>query len=223
MGVEKGDFVLLDYTGTTNGRVFDTTIESVAKKNNVYIPQRMYKPMVVAAGKGDLIKGIDTAIIGMEKGEEKKLEIQPVDGYGERNPQLIKIVPLKVFTDNKMKPYPGMPVRLDNMTARVQSVSGGRVRVDFNHELAGKILNFDIKIVDIITKDNDKVQVLAEQFFNKDDIKIEYKEKKIIVTPKKDILTSKGYAQAKAYFITQVNNYFPDKTVEFVEEYPGKA
>lgn len=223
MTIKEGDFVILDYTGSTNGKVFDTTTEETAKKNHILMEGRTYKPLVVAAGKGDVIPGMDKELIGMKKNEEKKLTITPEEGYGPRDPKLIRLVPLKVFTDNKLNPFPGMPVQLDNMTARVQSVSGGRVRVDFNHELAGRTLEFDIKVVDVLTKDEDKIKALSEQFFKDGDLKLEFKEKKVIATPKQDLLTTKQYGQAKAYFIAQVTNKFPEKTVEFVEEYKKKA
>ncbi|MFC2175010.1 peptidylprolyl isomerase [archaeon] len=219
MTIKEGDFVLLDYTGRTNGQVFDTTEEKVAKDNNIFIEERVYRPLVVAAGKGDLIKGMDKALVGMEKGGEKKLTIQPDEGYGPRDAKLIKVVPLKVFTDNKLNPFPGMPVQLDNMTARVQSVSGGRVRVDFNHELAGRTLDFDLKVVNVLTKDDEKIDALANQFFKEGDLKTELKGKKVVATPNNEILTTKMYGQAKAYFITQVTEKFPDYSVEFVEEY----
>ena len=219
MAIKEGDFVLLDYTGSTNGKVFDSTIEEVAKSSGILMEERVYRPLVVAAGKGDLIPGMDKALIGMAKGEEKKLTIEPEEGYGPRDPKLVKIVPLKIFTDNKLNPFPGMPVQLDNMTARVQSVSGGRVRVDFNHELAGRVLNFEIKVMDVITKDGDKVKAIAGQFFRDGDVKLEVTAKKAIVTPKHEMLETKAYGQAKAYFITQVRAQFPDMAVEFVEEY----
>ena len=219
MTIKEGDFVLLEYTGSTGGKVFDTNVEGVAKKEGAVTEGRTYQPMAVTAGKGDVIVGLDKALMGMKKGEDKKITVTPEEGYGPRDPKLIKIVPLKVFTDNKMNPYPGMPVQLDNMTAKVQSVSGGRVRVDFNHELAGRELVFDIKITDILTKDEDKVKALAGQYFAKDDIAIEMKDKKIVARPKKELLMTKEYGQAKAYFISQITGRFPDLTIEFVEEY----
>lgn len=222
MPVKDGDFVLLDYTGSTGGRVFDTTSEEAAKANGILLKGRTYRPIVVAAGKGDVIVGMDKALLGMEKGGKKKIKIAPAEGYGAREPKLVKVVPLKAFTDNKINPYPGMPVQLDNMTARVQSVSGGRVRVDFNHELAGRELEFEIAIVDVLTKDEDKIKALANEYFGEGDLKLEVTEKKIAATPKKEILTTQTYARSKAYFIARVTERFPEMKVEFVEEY-GKA
>ena len=219
MAVKEGDFVLLDYTGSTGGQVFDTTVEKDAKENNIYLEERVYRPLVVEAGRGDLIKGMDKAILGMEKSEGKKVTVPPEEGYGPRDPKLVKIVPLKVFTDNKLNPFPGMPVKLDNMTARVQSVSGGRVRVDFNHELAGRTLDFDMKVVDVITGKEEKIKALADQFFGDGDIKIDVKGEKVVATPEKELLTTQHYGKAKAYFITQVTEKFPKMSVEFVEEY----
>ena len=112
-----------------------------------------------------------------------------------------------------------MPVQLDNMLARVQSVSGGRVRVDFNHELAGKELTFDIKVVDVITKDEDKIRALAGQLFKEGDVAVGLKGGKAIITPKSSILAEKGYGKSKAYLLASIKRHFPDISVEFVEEY----
>jgi FKBP-type peptidyl-prolyl cis-trans isomerase 2 len=48
-----------------------------------------------------------------------------------------------------MTPYPGMIVSVNRLRGKVLSVSGGRVRVDFNHPLAGKTLRFDVEVVEI--------------------------------------------------------------------------
>jgi len=219
MSIKEGDFVLLNYTGSTGGKVFDTSLEAVAKEKNIFNPERVYKPLVVAVGKGDVIKGLDEALVGMDKGNKKSVTIPPEKGYGKRDSTLVKIVPLSVFTKNKMNPYPGMPVQLDNMVARVQSVSGGRVRVDFNHELAGKELVFEIEIVDVLTKNDEKIKALASQLFKEGEMAVKVDNKKVILTPKSNILTEKWYGQSKAYLLANINRNFPELAVEFVEEY----
>lgn len=223
MAVKKHDFVCVDYTGKLNGSVFDTSLEDVAKKGGFYDSQRRYSPLVVCAGDGDVIKGFDDALTGMEKGQSKHVIIPPQLGYGERNPDLVKVMPLRVFEDHKISPVPGMFVTLDNLPAKVQSISGGRVRVDFNHELAGKTLDFDITVKDIITDDKGKIKALADNLFIDGDIALEVEGKTARVTPKATALRTKEYGRAKAYFVSELSRRFPDYKVEFIEKFENPA
>ena len=118
MTVKQGDFILLEYTGSTGGKVFDTTTEAEAKRAGIFFEGRMYRPILIEAGKGDVIKGLDRALTGMGKGDEKHVTITPKEAYGERSAEMVKVIPLAIFTKNNMNPYPGMPVQLDGMTAR---------------------------------------------------------------------------------------------------------
>lgn len=92
--VKLGDNVSVDYTGSLNGRVFDTSIESVAKESNLYISNKTYEPIPFTVGKGQLIKGFDKGIIGMKVGESKALVIPPDKAYGPKNPLLIQTIPV---------------------------------------------------------------------------------------------------------------------------------
>lgn len=93
--VKSGDRVSVDYTGTLqNGKVFDTSIESVAKQNDIYMPGRQYKPLPFTVGKGEMIQGFDEGVIGMKVGETKILTIPPEKGYGNIDPRAIQAIPV---------------------------------------------------------------------------------------------------------------------------------
>ncbi len=55
-----------------------------------------------------------------------------------------------------MTPHVGMELTSEGHKGRVLTVSGGRVKVDFNHDLAGKNLEYSIVISDIIEDDEEK-------------------------------------------------------------------
>jgi hypothetical protein len=74
-------------------------------------------------------------------------------------------MPLSEFTKRDLQPFPGMVVEIDNQKAKVQSVNGGRVRVDFNHELAGQTLTYDFKVVKILKTPQEKLDALAGDLF----------------------------------------------------------
>lgn len=160
------DFIKINYTGRVkDAGVFDTTLEDVAKKENISDSRRVYKPLSVAVGEGQVIKGLDEALAGMKVGDKKTVTVEPERGYGARSPALVKLVPVKYFRQQKLNPIPGLPVEVDGMRGKVQTVAGGRVRVDFNHELAGRTLVFDVEVVEKAGSDTEKVSCLLERNF----------------------------------------------------------
>ncbi|MDO8646915.1 MAG: FKBP-type peptidyl-prolyl cis-trans isomerase [Candidatus Diapherotrites archaeon] len=147
--MQKGEIVLLELTGREleSGKVFETSNAEVAKKEGVFSETARYAPNPVVVGKGRMIQGVEEELLKMNVGEEKKIILEPSMAFGDRKPELVGIVPLKEFTARKLQPFPGLIVDVNGNAGRVQSVSGGRVRVDFNSDLAGKTVEYELKIV----------------------------------------------------------------------------
>ncbi|MBD3388562.1 MAG: peptidylprolyl isomerase [Candidatus Altiarchaeales archaeon] len=164
------DFIKINYTGRIkDGAVFDTTRREDAEKEGIFDERRVYKPFSVAVGEGQVVEGLDEALAKMKVGEKKTVTIEPEKAYGPRNPSMVKLIPIKQFKQQRINPIPGMPVEIDNMRGRVQTVAGGRVRVDFNHELAGKTIEFDVEVVEKAKTDTDKVNYILERAFESSD------------------------------------------------------
>jgi len=140
MAIKKGDKVKVDYTGTLeDGTVFDT---SEGKQ-----------PLEFEAGSGQLIKGFDDAVIGMEQGEEKEIKISPEEAYGDIKPELLKKIP-KEQLPKEPEPKAGMTLLMKTpdgkqFPAKITEVGESEITIDLNHPLAGKTLNFKFKIVGI--------------------------------------------------------------------------
>jgi len=136
--VKTGDKVKIEYTGTLeDGTIFDSS----ADHGN---------PLEFEVGSGQVIKGFDDAILGMKEGEEKQFSIEPADAYGEHDPTLVQKVPREIFPqDAELVPgllfEAGLPTG-EKVPATITEVQGGIVSVDLNHPLAGKKLNFKIKV-----------------------------------------------------------------------------
>jgi FKBP-type peptidyl-prolyl cis-trans isomerase SlyD len=166
MSVTRGDFIRLSYTGRLdNGDIFDTTNADVAKENDLFAEGVSYAPIVVIAGENMVVTGLDEDLMGKASGYEGQVKIQPKDAFGERKPELVEVVPTRRF---EKRPTPGMRVSLDNRTGTVESVIGGRVRVDFNSPYAGKTIVYDYTIEKIVDKAVDKVKGLLKYYLNKD-------------------------------------------------------
>lgn len=170
-------FVKISYTGRIkDGKVFETTSEKIAKEEGIFNEKKIYQPLPIVVGEGQVIKGLEEALSSMKltPGEEKKnIEIPPEKAFGERDPNKVRLISRGQFKREGITPIPGMVVELNGRPARIQTVSGGRVRVDFNSELAGKIVVYDVKIEGIAKTKREKVNYLIERSFNRsDDFKV---------------------------------------------------
>ncbi|BAA30505.1 FKBP-type peptidyl-prolyl cis-trans isomerase [Pyrococcus horikoshii] len=191
MKVERGDVIRLHYTGRVKetGQIFDTTYEEVAKEAGIYNPKGIYGPVPIIVGAGHVISGLDKRLVGLEVGKKYTLEVPPEEGFGLRDPKLIKVFTMGQFRKQGIVPFPGLEVEVttDNgrkMKGRVITVSGGRVRVDFNHPLAGKTLIYEVEIVEKIEDPIEKIKALIElrlPMIDRDKVIIEVGEKDVKV------------------------------------------
>lgn len=164
--MKKGDFILIDYIGRVaeTGEVFDLTVESIAKKEGIFNKNYNYKPILVIVGAGMVIPGVERRLKQMKPGEELTFIVDPDEAFGKRNIKLIKVFHISRFLQQKIDPKPGDYVEINGIRARISSVSGGRVRVDFNHPLAGKKLQYTVKIVKEIKGTREKVKAILEKY-----------------------------------------------------------
>ena len=144
MPVKNGEFVKLEYTGKVQetGDVFDTTDEKVAEEEGIFVENKSYGAIPIIVGAGHLLKGLDEELIDLEEGDEKTISLTPEQAFGERDPKLVQLIPMKEFKKQGMKPQVGMTVTSEGVPGIIRSISGGRVRVDFNHGKPGRRISF---------------------------------------------------------------------------------
>ncbi|GAB4315274.1 MAG: peptidylprolyl isomerase [Methanobacteriaceae archaeon] len=188
MAVKEGDFIRLEYTAKTKetGDVFDTTIEDVAEEAGILVENKNYGPIPIVVAGGHVLKGLDEALVGMEEGEEKTVELTPEDAFGKRDSKLVQLVPMREFKKQNLKPYVGMAITSEGHTGIIRSISGGRVTVDFNHELAGKNLIYQVKVEKIIEDEIEKIKSMIELHYptanlDLDKTKIDIKDGKVVI------------------------------------------
>jgi FKBP-type peptidyl-prolyl cis-trans isomerase SlyD len=162
--VEKGKMVKISYDGYVDGKLFDTTNEELAKKEGIYNPAIVYGPVAIFVGEGQVLPGLDEAILEMDVGEEKELVLPPEKAFGKRDPSKIKLVPLSEFKKRGIKPIKGLVITIDGIPGKIVSINSGRVLVDFNHELAGKEVKYRIKIEEIVEDKNDVVKEIIKMY-----------------------------------------------------------
>lgn len=113
--VNKGDFVKVEYTAKLkeNGLIFDTTDEKTAKKAGIEREKTKYKPITLIVGAGYTIRGLDASLDGKELNKDYHIPVTPEEGFGKRNPKLVKLIPFRVFKKNQVMPVPGLPIEID--------------------------------------------------------------------------------------------------------------
>ena len=108
-------------------------------------------PLVILAGHGNIIPGLDKALEGHEAGDTFSVDVTAADAYGERREGLSQRVPKKHFGEQRLAP--GMQVVLNTnfgpRAVTIEKVGVSVVDVDLNHPMAGKDLRFEIEIVDV--------------------------------------------------------------------------
>lgn len=141
--MEKGTIVRVHYTGTLDdGTQFDSS--------------RGREPLEFEAGAGMMIAGFDKAVLDMEVGEVKTVKIPAAEAYGEVDEKKIAKIPVEKFAGAAEAPI-GQRILLSGpqgatFPAVITAVDDQFVTVDFNHELAGKDLTFEIELVEIVEK-----------------------------------------------------------------------
>ncbi|MBF0489241.1 MAG: peptidylprolyl isomerase [Candidatus Omnitrophica bacterium] len=137
--VGAGKKVKMDYTLTVNNEQVET---SVGKQ-----------PLEIVYGDHSIIPGLEKGIEGMKVGEEKVIEVEPKDAYGEVDQKAFKEFP-KSSMPKSPEPKVGMVLQAESpngesFPAMISAINGDKVTLDFNHPLAGKKLSFKIKVLDI--------------------------------------------------------------------------
>ena len=144
MKVEQNKMVGVDYKLTVDGQIADQS--------------RPGQPLEFIFGTGMLLPKFEEAILGKEPGEKVAFTLSPKDGYGEVIAEAIVDLPKNTFmVDGKLAEdilFVGSQVPMsDNQGNRmmgiVKEVGDETVKMDFNHPMAGKTLNFDVEVISV--------------------------------------------------------------------------
>ncbi len=223
--IDKGDFVLIDYIGRIkdSGQIFALTNEEIAKKEKMHRDDGIYGPELVVVGERWVIEGLDDALLTLKVGEQDAIvEIPPEKAFGGRDPSRVKTVPIREFRKRDLKPQPGMTFRYKGSVATVQSASGGRVRLDLNHPLAGKVLSYEVTVLKKIEDMTEKIRELMKRRIStlSETIEIDVQEEKVSIKIPKEFFLLEGLQFAKSGMAGDIHKFFEDITsVEFLEVY----
>lgn len=139
MKIEKNKVVSIHYTlKDDDGKTLDSSVGM--------------EPLTYYHGNGFLISGLENELEGKSKGDKLNVAIQPKDGYGEYDERLVAKVPRERFETTEEIEI-GMQFQVQTPAGptivRVIEVGKNEIKIDGNHELAGKVLHFDVEVLDV--------------------------------------------------------------------------
>jgi FKBP-type peptidyl-prolyl cis-trans isomerase SlyD len=137
--VQEGSVVSIEYTlRDDSGNVIDTNAGK--------------EPLTFIEGAGQIVKGLERELSGMKVGDQKKIQVKPEDGYGLPDKNAFHEIPREKVPPEGQRPGAMLMSKAPDgrtIPMRVHEVKEKTVIVDLNHPLAGKTLNFDVKIKEI--------------------------------------------------------------------------
>ncbi len=148
MTISEDKFVSINYTlRLDNGEVVESSGENL--------------PFGFVFGRNQVIPGLEKGLIGLKEGDSATITVSPDEGYGQRNEELLQSIPRQHFPQDASLSVgavfqmmgPQGPV-----TFIINSLNDDTVIADFNHPLAGKTLQFDIKVMEVRDATPEEIQ-----------------------------------------------------------------
>lgn len=221
MTFKDGDFVEIDYSlwGAPDNKLLATTDEQRAKSEGIYDKNLHYGAELVILGSNSVIKGLDNALRSMGVNEQKKFTFKPEEAFGNRNEELVRVMPVSEFRKHDINPYVGMQVSVDNIQVIVKSVNSGRVIVDANHPYAGREVTYEVKVVKAPTSDKEKIEALGKTY-RVSPTRIDINEKSASIYFDNNMKKDADYFLGKASLVAAVFTYIKGiESVKVDEEY----
>ncbi len=111
------------------------------------------EPLTYIHGTKTVIPGLEKALLGKKAGEKLSITVEPEEGYGEYDPELVQTADISDFQDQNSVVVGGeFEVFTEDdriYLATITKIEGDEITFDMNHDLAGKTLSFDIEVLDV--------------------------------------------------------------------------
>jgi len=165
-GVQDGDFVKLSYTARTveNDQLVDTTDPEVAEEEGIDQEGQEFAPRTIVLGEGHIFDAVEDDVRGKEVGDSGTVVVPAAEAFGEYDEDDVRTLSAEKIPEDDR--HPGAQVQIDGEEGFVNTIIGGRARVDFNHPLAGDDVEYDYEIVEVVDDEVEKAAGLFEMFFD---------------------------------------------------------
>jgi FKBP-type peptidyl-prolyl cis-trans isomerase SlyD len=136
MTISENAVVLIDYTLQINGELVDSSDG---------------EPLAYLQGHGNIVEGLENALLGKKVGDKVKVKVAPAEGYGEYDEEAQQMLPLDSFDDDIEigHTYQGEDEDGNIVEFLVVDRTDDGILVDFNHPLAGETLDFEVTVREV--------------------------------------------------------------------------
>jgi FKBP-type peptidyl-prolyl cis-trans isomerase 2 len=133
---------------------------------------------------------------------------------------MVKFIPLARFKEQNIDPFPGAVINIGELRGRIASMDGGRVKVDFNHPLAGKTLVYDLAVKGMVEQQDEKVKSLVFYFTGLEDVDVKVADGAADISILKDVDVVRP---VKSMIAENAMKWCGVRAVRFVETFGPKA
>ena len=167
-GLQDDDFVQVEYTARTveDDRLVDTTSQEVAEEEGIDEEGRDFEPRTIVLGQGHIFESVEDDIRGGEVDDSGAVTVPAAEAFGEFDDDQVRTISKdKIPEDDR---YPGGQVTIEDDEGFIETIIGGRARVDFNHPLAGDDIEYEYEVVDTIDDREEKAHSLLDTLLGLD-------------------------------------------------------
>ncbi len=226
--MKEGDIVNYDFEVYADDTLIDTSIEELAKKQEIFSEEKTYGPKYIIVGTDGPYKGIKDALETAEEGGEAEVVLKPGEGFSKKNPSLVKYFrysDVAYWANLQEKNVErGEKIDINGKEGIINLVTPARVRVDFNPEHAGKTLKVKVKVNSVVTGKDEILRAIIEMNMGTSE-GFEFNEEDDVLNIKvpSGIGLTEDWLTAKLMVVTQIRRHTGIKNIRYIEEFFQKA
>ncbi len=227
--MEEGDLVYVDYNvwilpedEGDEKILFETTDEAKAQEEEIFDEDAHYGPRVIELGRGNIMEGFEEDLLEAEVEEERSVEVPPEKAVGQRDAGKIELFSRRELERRGFDVTVGEEVNIDDRSGRIIQTTAGRVRVDFNHPLAGETLRFEYTVRSKAETTEEVVQAILDMDYGHADFEIDLEDDVLEVILPDECKYGQGWFVVKYQIVGDLRRHTEIKNIRFVEEYEGK-
>ena len=220
MAIEVGDIITISYVERCDGLVIATNIEGVATDNDIYDEKGDYTPSIISVGKDFLARGLHNELVGKEVGAKGTVLVSAEEAYGVRKEEKVHSIDKKQFEKGTQI---GSYIRHPQYgTGLVVNKIGPKYIVDFNDSLAGREIEYEYEIHEIITDPAEQFIQITRQLTKGIEIELDvsFEDGKGIVQAHVPLMQAEQWSRVRGTLLWEVfGRLSSTEKIEFKEEY----